>query len=308
MSSNLTSIDQLLRPNDRGPATELLFRRAPLFDFFASNGRIVTNLGGEPHAWNLKTVSAAATESWVEGQARGLSGTPAYVKAQLSPFNQRGYASVTGHVQDQIRLQGTYEDAEARAVDDAMIDTIKAFNDDLLGSTVDKGMASIIDAVDLYAGINPATVTSWASLETAVSGALSLSVLDTAHRTLSDSPRGAMPTVILTGLLQKEKYEALYDSNIRRVPIQEQGLRYDLRATSGTSYKGIPWMGIIGITASELYMLDMTSDVFEGRMQRNPTVKILPETTDGITYEVSVRGFLKVGNRRQQGKLTGLST
>ena len=307
MSSNLTSIEQLLRPNDRGPSVDAIFREADFFNFLVTNGRVVTNLGGEPHAWNVQTTSAASAELWVEGQAPGVSGTPVFRKASIIPFNTRGHASVTGHVLDQQRLQGLYEDATAKAISDAMMDCIKLFNDTLLGSTQDRGIASVVDATDTYAGI-AGSVTEWSSLETAVSGALTLAVLDTMHRTLSDSPRGATPSVILTGLRQKELYEQLYDGNIRRSPISEQGARYDLRGTSGTSYKGIPWMAIRGITASELYMLDLVTAPFELRMQRTPTVRQYAQTSDDITYEVSMRGFLKVGQRRRHGKMTGLYT
>ena len=61
------------------------------------------------------------------------------------------------------------------------------------------------------------------------------------------------------------------------------------------------------MTASELYMLDVSSGI-ELRMQRALEVERLAKTDDDDRIMVSHAWMLKVSNRRKQGKLTGLST
>lgn len=313
MATNLASINPLIRPNDRGAAIDLQFRDTDFLRWLIANGLVVDNAGGAPHEWNLETSDGVTAESYVEGQALALPGTPVYKKASLASRYERAVQKVTGHVRDQIARGGTYEDARARAVEAATKSLMSNSEASLLGSTQDVGIASIIDAVDTYAGLLPATVTQWASLETAVGGALTVAVLDTMYRTLSDSPRGASPEVIMSGLRQRELYVrivgAVAGTGLQSNPRAEQGLAYDLGivGTAPVSFNGIPWAPIRLMTASELYMLDVSSGM-ELRMQRALQVEQLAKTDDDDRIMVSHAWMLVVRNRRKQGKLTGLNT
>jgi hypothetical protein len=310
MSTNLTSTSPLLRPNDRGAAVDLLFRQTDFVRWAMSRGLFVENTGGSPHAWNVQTASGGLAEIFVEGQAIGLPGTPAFSTHSVAATYLRGTARVTGHVRDQIARGGMYEDAAAKAVSDATLDLLKKTEDTLVGSTQDAGIAAIIDSTTVYGGLDPAVVTETASLETAVGGALTVAVLDTHYRTLSDSPRGAMPDTILCGLRQRELYARISGTT------SGAGLPNDFRANAGSPYdygivgsvafNGIPFTVIRLLTASELYMLDVASGM-EIRMQRNLQAEITREADDTV-YTVSHAYLPVVRNRRKQGKLTGLST
>lgn len=313
MATNLASINPLLRPNDKGPAIDLQFRDTDFLRWLIANGLVVDNAGGAPHTWNLETSDGVTAESFVEGQALAIAGTPVYKQASLLARYERAVQKVTGHVRDQIGRGGTYEDVRARAIEAATMKLMSTSEASLLGSTQDVGIASIIDAVDTYAGLLPATVTEWASLETAVGGALTAGVLDIMYRTLTDSPRGASPEVIMSGLRQRELYSRIVGSaagnGFQQNPRAERGLAYDLGivGTAPVSFNGIPWVPIRLMTASELYMLDVSSGI-ELRMQRALEVETLAKTDDDERIMVSHAWLLKVANRRKQGKLTGLST
>lgn len=313
MATDLASINPLIRPNGRGAAIDLQFRDTDFLRWLVANGLVVDNAEGAPHTWNLETSDGVTAESFVEGQALGLPGTPVYKTASVPVRYERAVQKVTGHVRDQIARGGTYEDARARAVESATKSLMSQSEASLLGSTQDVGIASIIDAVDVYGGLLPAVVTQWASLETAVGGALTAAVLDVMYRSLTDSPRGASPEVIMSGLRQRELYTRIVGNaggtGFQQNPRAELGLRYDLGivGTAPVTFNGLPWVPIRLMTASELYMLDVSSG-FELRMQRALTVEQLAKTDDDDRIMVSHGWLLKVANRRKQGKLTGLNT
>lgn len=313
MATNLTSINPLIRPNDRGAAIDLQFRDTDFLRWLIANGLVVDNAGGAPHEWNLETDDGITAESFVEGQALGVAGTPVYKKASLSARYERAWDKITGHVRDQIARGGTYEDVRARKIESATKSLMSNSEASLLGSTADVGIASIIDAGDTYAGINPGVVTEWAALETAVGGAQTAGVLDTMYRTLTDSPRGASPEVIMSGLRQRELYSrivgAVAGTGFQQNPRAEMGMAYDLGivGTAPVSFNGIPWVPIRLMTASELYMLDVSSGI-ELRMQRALTLETLAKVDDDERIMASHAWMLVVRNRRKQGKLTGLST
>lgn len=313
MSTNLSAISPLIRPNERGSAIDLVFRDTDLINFLRSKGRFVQAVGGSPHAWNIQVAGTDTSETYVEGQALPLAGTPSFKSASVSASYFRAVAKVSGHVRDQIARGGTYEDAQQRAILTEEKNLYSRIEAAMLGTTVDFGIASVIDAADLYGGINPAVVTEWASLETNVGGALTASVLNIMYRTLTDSPRGATPDTILASQLQTEKYTNLIgpanSTGLAFRPRDEFGKPYDLgmAKTAALSFNGAEWVPIRLMTNTELYMLDIASgfDIF---IQRDLEVTPLAKTNDDQSWQLSTALFPVVANRRKQGKLTGLST
>lgn len=242
----------------------------------------------------------------------GNPGTPSYAEASLTSAKMvRTIAQVTGHVLDQQRLRGFYEDPAEEALASATAALMTGTEGVLLGSEANHSLAAAVDSADVYASLDPATYTKWASVETAVSGALSETVLKTAYRTLTDPPRGARPDRILSGSTQLDRYLAILGpsaTNVQAQPRQDQGRPYDLgMRNERASYNGIPWSLVRGMTASELYMLDIASGV-EVRFQRDVETKLLASTDDSTRYQISQGFILKITDRYRHAKLTGLTT
>ena len=310
MTLSLTSSANLIKPNVDGAVEDINFRPCDLLDWFERTGRSRANDGGQPYKWNIRTGTTQTAETFVEGQGLPGSGAPVYQQASLSAVYQRVIIDVTGHLRDQVARGGVYDDPIANGYDDAII-TLRALAESTLtGSTANRGIASIIDANDVYAGLDPASVTEWAALETNVGGAQSVSVLNTMYRTLSDAPRGAESDTIMSGLLQRQRYTDLLgaaSSVARSMPIAEAGRPYDLgNARVQVSFNGAVWVPVRGITSSELYMLDAMSGI-ELRWQRPLQNRKLAPVNDSDQEQISWGFVPVVRKRRRHGKATGLS-
>lgn len=310
MTVNLSSSANLIRPNVQSDVTDLVFREADLLAWFERRNAVKPNDGGAPYLWNILSSTTAATETFVEGQGLPVSGSPAYVQASVPAVYQRAVVSNSGHVRDQVIQRGVYADPVQTAIDDAIKQLRILIDATLAGSAANKGIASIVDAADLYAGIDPAVVTSWASLETAVGGALTIAVLNTMYKAMTDSPRGAYPTDILCNSTQAMAYGNIFggaSTVARSFPIQDRAMPYDPGGMDlRQHFSGVPLTTVRSIAASELYMLD-TTDGFELREQRKLSVEPLAKDNDDDKLMVSRAWIPVVRNRRKQGKLTGLS-
>lgn len=310
MTVNLSSAANLIRPNVQDGITELIFRDTDLLNWFESTGRVRPNDGGAPYLWNIMPSTSNAAEIYVESQGLPTIGQPSYSQASVPAVYFRAFSSNTGHVRDQVSRRGVYADPVQTAIDDATKLLRTKIDDTLAGSTANRGIASIIDSADLYGGIDPATVTQWASLETAVSGALTIAVLNTMYRTLTDTPRGANPDTVLANINQLLNYGNLFgyaSSSARSQPRQDMGKPYDLGIMKTLmSFNGAEFVGIRSLANSELYMLDAASGI-ELREQRALTVEPLAKTNDDNTLMASQALIPVVYNRRKQGKLTGVT-
>lgn len=308
---NITSSATLIRPNVSAELTDLEFTKTDLLNWFESRGYIRPNDGGSPYLWNIKTGSTIVGELFVEGQGMPTMGTPAYRQASVPAIYARAFAQNTGHVRDQAARQGFYQDPKQIAIDNAIQKLRVILDSTLAGSANNRGLASIIDAADLYGGLDPATVTEWASYEVNIGGALALAGLNTMWRTLVDTPRGADPSDILVALLQFERYTSLAGpvaSTAGYQPRQERGLPYDLGMMKEmASFNGAGITPIRSLATSELFMLD-PSDGIELREQRSLEVEELAKTDDNDPTIMASRALVPVvRNRRKQGKLTGLT-
>ena len=310
MTVNLTNSANLIRPNVAQDLTDLEFTETDLLNWFERRGYVKPNDGGAPYQWNIKTGSTVVGEIYVEGQGLPTTGAPSYQKASVPAVYVRAFHEDTGHARDQRDRGGVYQDPIQVAID-LMIKKLRVLVDTTLaGSTANRGLASIIDANDLYGGLDPAVVTEWASYEVNVGGNIAVSNLDTMWRTLVDTPRGASPMDVLVSLLQLNRYVAIGGpsaSTAQFDPRRDRGTPYDLgmmREPAG--FNGAAFTPIRTLATSELYMLDPT-DGIELREQRALKVEPLAKNNDNEITMAS-RAFVPVvRNRRKQGKATGLT-
>lgn len=315
-NSNVSS--SLIRENVQGSAADLVFRRADLVNFLMAQGAFVKWNGADPQQWNVVYSGNSSAEAFVEGQAISQPGKQSYARASLAPFFLRIAGGVTGRVMDQIANGGTYEDILMLELGKAREDLVKKLDDTLCGSTADQGIQSVIDAGDTYAGLAPGTYTAHASIETAVSGALSVTVLEDNAET--GALAKAIPTHILAAQNQITNYNRLAGfsattSLMRMVPGQSDvGQMQGAGGLAGgylqgqTSWNGLPWVGIAGLTSTVVLMLDMTPGVRpEFHVFRDFKTEYLPKTSDDTNFVMSIGGAIKCPVRRAHIKLTGVT-
>jgi hypothetical protein len=311
INSDISS--SLVRENVQGSgAVDTVFRDTQLLNFFRAMGRVRNWRGGQPQQWNLVTAANSSAETFSEGQAVPIAGKQSYAQASLSPFYARVVAEVSGHVMDQVRQGGVWFDPVQDALEKGTLDLLKKFEDTIVGTTQDQGIQSVIDAGDTYAGLAPGTYTTHAAIETAVGGALSMTVLEDNIETGAVSAMAA-PTHILSCQNQITNYKRLLG------PSASSGgaMQYFQGATDfgiggpnefmgGLQYQGRPWVGVSGLTTTVILLLDMRDDIAI-ELFRTPIAEPLAKTDDGQKWSITMAGAIKCATRRRHIKLTGVT-
>lgn len=306
----------LVRENVQGGLGDIVFRRTDFLNFLRANGAVMALQGADPMQWNLNTAANGSAETYVETQAAPVAGRQTYSRASLACFHSRVVAGYSGHVADQVRNGGVYVDPIQNEIQKGVADLFVQVESTLVGSTADQGVQSIIDGGDTYAGIAPGSVTSWKSLETAVGGALSFTVLEDNIETAALTPYLSQPTHILAPFNQITNYVRLAGSSattsLMRFSSPANGGSMDLGATPGgllqgqVSWNGMPWVGISGLTTTVILMLDMNSPIHLV-VKRDVMVEPLAKTSDDQNVQITFACALRVMERNKHIKLTGVT-
>lgn len=311
MSLTTSTGAPFIRPNVQVPAVDSVFRNTDLINFLAANGRVVDAPGSSPFQWNVIDTANAQAAVFTEGQTLTTFGQQGYVRGSQPAFYVRAAGGETGHMRDNRIKGGTYEDARALEIAKATEDMWKVMEDQLLGSTTDVGISSIIDSSTVYAGINPAVNTAWASVEQNQGGSLTVTALQDLYEALVASPNGGQPTHLLMPQNQVTNY-----INVAGVPgaansafrIQPgvQGGAFDAGVVIPlVTFNGLPVVPIRGLTTTELYMVDVSK--MDLLIHRQPEVREIGRTNDDDLFMVSVAGCLRVTRRKSFAKLTGVT-
>lgn len=307
--TNALIASTLIRDNvNPGVPVDLVSRPTDFYNLLQSQGLVRPSGGSQPFEWNVQYATVDSSEIFVENQALGSIGRRSLAQASLAPWYVRASAAITGHVRDQIARGGTYEDVMAGELANAVADLYNKVETTLLGSTQDRGIASIVDAGDTYAGLAPGSYSTWASLETAVGGALTAAVMHDTYEALIASPYNAMPSVILAGPNQLTNYVSIMgnSSSYSRMNLPMQGAVDIGLMRSAPTFNGIPLVPIRQMTNTEMYWLDLASGV-ELVVHRDLTTEKLAKVNDNDEVVVSFACALKVTNRRKHAKLTGVT-
>ena len=296
-----------------GVPIDLTSRPTDFWNLLQSQGLVRPPMGGTPLKWAVQYSSTTGAEVFVENQALGANSKRNLAQASLSPFYVRAPIAVTGHVMDQVMAGGTFEDVAQGELDNAIKDTYYLLEQTLLGSTQDRGLASIIDSSGTYAGLDAASYTSWASAETAVSGVMTAAVMQDGYETIRSAPYFTRPSVIALPTNQMTNYTSLMgpaaSSTPSRVMLPTQpGQPHDiglLRAPP--EFNGIPLVEINGMTSTEVYWLDFTNENVTLQMIRDLRVEKYAKTNDNEQWVVSMGCALKVKSRRRALKMTGVT-
>jgi hypothetical protein len=291
-----------------GVPIDLVSRPTDLYNLLLSQGLVVPSGGAQPYEWNVQSATTDNAEIFVENQAMGANNRRTLARAVLAPWYVRAGAAVTGHVMDQVARGGTWENLMEAEVANAIKDLYNKIETTLLGSTQDRGIASIVDAADTYAGLAPGSYAAWASLETAVSGALTAAVMHDTYEALITTPYNASPSVILCAANQITNYVSIMgnSSSYSRMNLPMTGAVDLGLLRSAPTYNGIPLVTIRQMTTTEMYWLDLSSGV-ELVVHRDLKVEPVAKVNDNTEVVASTALALKVANRRRHAKLTGVT-
>lgn len=315
MGATLSTLGALLKENVESGAHDLLFRETDLLNVIARFGKMTQSQGSAPFAWTVVSGSNGSVEEFSEGQAPPASGQQTFLRPSINVFGVRAVWGMTGHARDNAVKGGYYSALPSEEEVYAETDVMKKIEDVVCGSTADKGIASIIDAGDTYAGLAPGSNAQWASEENAVGGALTMSAMDDLYEELTSAlsgsvHRGASPSVILAHPKQIRKYSALAgvpgaaNNSVRVSPNGREGLDLSF-SWAAASYQGIPIVRVRTLANSEMYFLEGSDlELIEHRPLTIEKTNVNPEL---IEFAVSTTMAFKVRRRNKHGKMTGLT-
>ncbi len=317
--SNISS--SLVRENVAGAPIDTVFRRTDFLNFLMAKGAVRPWAGAYPRGWNIVWAANSSAETFVEGQAAPVAGKQSYARAQLSPFYTRVIAEHSGHVADQVAHGGTYADALQIELAKGIEDLWVKVESSLLSTTADVGAQSVFDAGDTYANLAPGTYTTHASIETAVSGVLSMTVIE--DNLEAGALLKARPTDILCCQNQITNYVRLLGPSAGTSLMRYAAGTTDYGAMQGgaqgaylggaNAVNGMPLWGISGLTNTVILMLDMASPGPDGgkgvELLTFRDIEVLPfgRTSDSQTYQISTACALFAYERRAHIKLTGVT-
>lgn len=316
MGVSTSVLSALLKQNVAPELVDLLYRETPYLNLLRSAGRVSDGIGPSPFQWNVITSANSSFEVFSEGQAPPVAGRQTEIQAQLSAFYVRTVWGTTGHVIDNQAKAGYHQDPLEVESSGAVADLMKGLEDQLLGSTQDRGIASIIDSTGTYANLAQGTYSVWASEENdASAAALTIAMLNTLHREMksptggSSVPRGAMPTHWLMPSPQIEAYRNTVGAGNataanRLVRFNEQTRDYGTVVEQHT-FNNLPIVEIPTMTSTELYLVDISG--IELLIHRDIKTEPIVGNPENLQWQTSFAVAHKVKARNKHGKIFNLA-
>lgn len=315
MAVSTSVLSALLKQNVSPELVDLLFRDTPYLNLLRAAGCVKDGVGPSPFQWNVATASNSSFEVFSEGQAPPVSGRQTYVQAQLSAFYVRDVWGMSGHVRDNLRKSGYHQDVAQAESMLAESDLFKGLEDQLMGSTQDRGVAAIIDSTGTYANLAQGTYSIWASEENdASSAALTIAMLQTLHRemksaSVSGVARGAKSTHWLMPPNQFEAYQNTVGAGNgtaanRLVRFASDSTDLGFVAEKMT-FNNLPIEVIPTMTSTELYLVDIRD--IELLIHRDLEVVPIVGNPENEQWQLSFAVAHKVKSRNKHGKIINLT-
>lgn len=311
----ISTLSALARPNVQSPFVDLLFRKTDLLNLLRSKGRVTDGQGPSPFKWNVITGNNTSTEVFVEGQPMPSAGRQTPVTASVDAFYVRATVAVTGHVRDNAAKGGFYDDPLQMERMLAEADLFKKIEDELVGSTQDRGIASVIDSTGTYAGLAQSSYAVWASEENGSISTLDIADMQELYEELVSASvggvaRGSTPTDILAPVNQLTNYvntigAGASSGGVFRVPTGSPVDYGQSRLGGGQAFNGMPFNVVRGITSTELYMVDINDITL--LVHRDLTVDEIVGNPEELKHQLSTALALKVEHRNWHGKMTGIT-
>jgi hypothetical protein len=209
---------------------------------------------------------------------------------------------------------GLYDpNAVTAEVQNATMDLTALVDSTLRGSTADIGMLSVIDAADVYAGLNPASTSQWDAVEDA-GGTMDLADWQTFYLDQTTPGHNGTPSVYLIAPAGKTKYDNLGGPGSSSFRVQLGQTGYDMGIQNQvSSFNGVPLVPIKSFDSGTVLGLDLTTapgDMggFPGVclvIHRDLRVDQLAKVNDNAAkQQVSLALGVRVAARNRQGKMT----
>jgi hypothetical protein len=295
-----SSID--VKPNFQGFG-DLVNRQTPLIQTFQAFGR-VNAAAGFPVVWNVYTAAATAADV-TEGvdistfYYQAESGASLPVVAKYVPIRLGAVMKANAEA------GGTYDMSMQNQLMKSSEDALKALESAFCGSTQDVGLQAINDSTGTYAGINQASVTTWAGAElSAISGSIhgqATSILATLQgRGVGIGSLCAFghPTAI-----RKFASSAAVSGSVTAMSPPGGGPTDAGFFPHQYKWNGIPFVPVDSLPAGDLHFLDMTDASIE--MLKGPVAESVDGSSLDSKLAVVVMGGLKLATRNRHGKITG---
>jgi hypothetical protein len=291
-----------------GITVDQLTRPTPFLAWLEGNGMVVHE--GEPFRVNMRTATNAAA-SFSEGDAISSFVADSYNQTVIPARSWRQPFEIGGRTRDANNNGGFYEDILKGEINSAILQVRKAQEVDLLGSTVNVGLSSIVDSTALYGGLDPASVTSHASYVDSSGGILTVSKLEDLEMNLRGSTYGAdnLDFIVAT-FNQTRNYMRVATPGVSSLSpsrfVLDGKTPFDAGISHlGASFNGMDWVTVHDLTNTELVMGD--SKQLQLALSRDMEVRPLGPVNDDDRYQISSAGALVCKRRRSFGRLTGLS-
>lgn len=310
---SVSTLSALLKPNVRSEIVDTQFRKVDFLDLLRSQGRVQDSKGPAPFSWNITNGTNTSVEVFAEGQAPPVAGKQVYVQTSLGTFGVRDVIGETRTIADNRAKQGYWTDPFDAEKLLGQADLFYKIEGELMGSTADRGIASILTSTGTYANVAQSSYSVWASFIQSTVGALTVDSLQTTFTNLtsgvvSSVPRGAMPTHVLMPVALVQSYANTVG------PGASSGSLYRIQSGQGLdagvlrpemSFNGMPIVRCRQMTAGEIYMVDITD--YTLLVHRDLVVDPIVGNPEMEQYQLSTVLAVQVLHRNWHGRMTGVT-
>lgn len=293
-----------------------VYREAQLIMFMDGAGKKQDSGGPSPFLVPMITAGTSPS-AFFEDEQFALTGSQTYNQASTKAFYIGAKYGYSGMVADNNRHNGYVEDiAQLETVEKGAADVFKKVDDTLCGSTQDQGISAILDDTAVNGGINPGSVTTWASkVVTPASGSYVLRAIEDAQGALAASPYVSRPTHVLMppGQVLNLSRQTSLTSLGPQVRINDPGSstgRLDFSSYQPTrmGVGGIDVVSINGLTSTESFVVDINQLLL---LEHRPvTIKSIPNATnpDSEAVLVSWGGAMVALKRNAHARIKSLAS
>jgi hypothetical protein len=292
-----------LKPNQTSFG-DLVNRDTPLIATFQAYGR-VNQAAGFPVKWNVYTAAAAAADV-----QEGVDVSTFYYQSESGaelPVVAKYVAIRLGAVMKaNAEAGGTYDGEMERQSSKSAEDALKALEAAFCGSTQDVGLQAINDSTGTYAGINQASVTTWAGTElSAISGSIygqansALAALQAKGVRVGNLCIFAHPTAIKKFQASAAASGSLSTNSPVGGGPTDMGL-----FPHQASFNGAPIVAVDSLPAGDMHFIDMSDASIE--MLKMPEPVDIGGSSLDSKLAIVVMGGLKLATRNRHAKVVGI--
>lgn len=301
INSSSVSGSYFIRENLDGSLVDGVLRKTPFLNKFRELGRIRQNQGDSTVKWNWIYADQEAASAWTEGETISTFGGTLTAQASKAP----SYGKMPFSVSDQMLLRAengglTTSDIVGQEAGKATESLFKYFEDLFCGSSAGVGISSIIDSTGNVLGINQATYSQWASVETTVSASSFMAKIDSTYADLMSRNSDLSSLTIFCSPAVANIYANVNSGSLRGFfggPTTDYG-------KGELTYQGRPIVPCPGMSDTEMYFVDM-SDA-EIIVTLDPVIKEVPASNLNANFAVVGAMAFIVHDRRRHAKLTNI--